>query len=68
MAVFMLFPDSMHGVKKKLLNLNFIAPFLWMGFNCFKATQPLQGGSLLFTTKFPESPGTHLIYIGRMKG
>ena len=22
--------------------------------------QPLQGGSLLFTNKFPEIPGTHL--------
>ena len=42
-------------------------PFLWMGFNCLKATQPLQGGSLLFTTKFPEIPGTHLIDLGRMK-
>ena len=23
--------------------------------------EPLQGGSLLFTTKFPEIPGTHFI-------
>ena len=28
-------------------------PFLWMGFNCLKATD------LLFTTKFPEICGTH---------
>ena len=42
--------------------------FLWMGFNCLKATQPLQGGSLLFTIKFPEIPGTHLIDLGRMTG
>ena len=28
----------------------------------------LQGGSLLFTTKFPEIPGTHFINLGRMKG
>ena len=28
-----------------------------MGFNCLKATEPLQRGSLLFTTKFPEIPG-----------
>ena len=27
-----------------------------MGFNCLKATEPLWGGSLLFTTKFPEIP------------
>ena len=31
----------------------------------FKATAPLGGGSLLFTTKFPEIPGTQ---YGRMKG
>ena len=27
----------------------------------------LRGGSLLFTTKFPEIPGTHFIILGRMK-
>ena len=37
-----------------------------MGFNCPKATKLQQGGSLLFTTKFPEAPGTHLIDFGRM--
>ena len=30
--------------------------------------EPLRGGSLLFTTKFPEIPGTHFIDLGRMKG
>ena len=35
--------------------------FLWMGFNCFKARDTFRGGSLLFTTKFPEIPGTHSI-------
>ena len=29
--------------------------------------QPIQGGSLLFTTKYPEI-GTHFIDLGRMKG
>ena len=28
----------------------------------------LREGSLLFTTKFPEIPGTHFIDLGRMKG
>ena len=28
---------------------------------------PLRGGSLLFTTKFPEIPGTHSINLGRIK-
>ena len=41
---------------------------LWMGFSCLKAATPLRGGSLFFTTKFPEVPGTHLIDIGRKKG
>ena len=43
-------------------------PFLCMGFKRLTATKPLQGGSLLFTTKFPEIPGTHLIDLGRMNG
>ena len=30
--------------------------------------EPLQWGSLLFTTKFPDIPGTHFIDLGRMKG
>ena len=38
------------------------------GFNCLKGTEPLQGGSLFFTTKFPDIPGTHLVDLGRMKG
>ena len=42
-------------------------PFLWMGFNCLKAAEPLRWGSLLFTTKFPEIPGNHLIDLGRIK-
>ena len=31
-----------------------------MGFNCLKATEPLWGVSLLFTTKFPEIPKYNL--------
>ena len=27
--------------------------------------EPLRGGSLLFTTKFPEIPGTHFIDLGK---
>ena len=39
--------------------------FLWMGFNWLKAIEPLRGDSLLFTTKFPEIPGTDLIDLDR---
>ena len=30
--------------------------------------EPLRGDRLLFTTKSPKIPGTHLIDPGRMKG
>ena len=30
--------------------------------------EQLRGNSLLFTTKFPEIPGTHFIDLRRMKG
>ena len=43
-------------------------PFLWVGFICLKATEPLWADSLLFTIKCPEISGTHLINLGRMKG
>ena len=43
-------------------------PFLWMGLNCLTATEPLRGESLLFTTRSPGDPGTHLINLRRMKG
>ena len=36
--------------------------FLWIGSNCLKATEPLQGDSLLFTQS-PGVTGTHLIYL-----
>ena len=30
--------------------------------------EPLRGGSLVFTIKSPEIPGTHFIDHGRIKG
>ena len=29
--------------------------------------EPLRGGSLLFTTKFSDIPGTHFTDLGRIK-
>ena len=56
------------GLKHvKTLN-KLYGPFLWMGFNCVKATETLRRDSLLFTTKSPGCPGTHLIDLGWMKG
>ena len=46
---------------------NFIAPFYGCGSTASRL-DPLRGGSLLFTTKFPEFPSTHFIDLGRMKG
>ena len=44
-----------------------MAHFYGWGSNASRL-EPLRGGSLLFITKFPESPGTHFIDLGRMKG
>ena len=49
------------------LNFNFMAPFYGWGSTASRL-QPLRGGSLIFTTKFPEIPGTHFIDLGWMKG
>ena len=43
-----------------------MAPFYGWGSTASRL-EPLQGGSLLFTTKFPET-GTHFIDLRRMKG
>ena len=32
----------------------------------FSRLEPPRGGSLFFTTKFPEIPSTHFIDLGRM--
>ena len=53
--------------KKKKKTKNFMAPFYGWGSTASRL-EPLRGGSLLFTTKFPEIPGTHFIDLGRMKG
>ena len=44
-----------------------MAPFYGWGSTASKL-EPLQGGSLLFTSKFPEITGAHFIDFGRMKG
>ena len=49
-------------LKKKLYG-----PFLWMGFKCLKATEPLRGDNLLFTTRCLGGPSTHLIDLRKMK-
>ena len=55
--------NSDRKIKKK----NFMTPFDGWGSSASRL-EPLQGGSLLFTTKFPDIPGTHFTNIGKMKG
>ena len=44
-----------------------MAPFY--GWDSTASTlEPLQSGSLLFTTKFPKIPSTHFINLRQMKG
>ena len=47
----------------KNLKKNFMAPFYGWGSTASRL-EPLRGGSLFFTTKFPEIPGTHFIDLG----
>ena len=51
----------------KILKKNFMAPFHEWGSTASRL-EPLQGGSFIFTTKFPEIPGTHFINLGRIGG
>ena len=44
-----------------------MAPFYGWGSTASRL-EPLKGGDLLFTTKFPEIPGTHFIDLGRING
>ena len=52
--------------KKKKTKL--YGPLFMDGGSTASRLEPLRGGSLIFTTKFPEIPGTHFIDLGRMKG
>ena len=45
-----------------------MAPLYGWHSTASNATEPLRGDPLLFTTKLPEIPDTHLIDLGRMKG
>ena len=56
--------ESINRVTKK----NFMASFHEWGSIASWLVQPLQGGSSLFPSKFPEIPGTYLIDLRRIKG
>ena len=52
---------SMH-VRRSTAKNNFMNPFYGWGSTASRL-EPLEGGSLLFTTKFPETPGTNFINL-----
>ena len=58
-------------VFEKLVN-TFKKTTLWPPFYGWGSTtsrlEPLRGGSLIFTTKFPDIPDNHFTDLGRMKG
>ena len=51
---------------KKTKKTNFMAPFYGWGTSTSRLVPP-RGGSLLFTTKFPDILGTHFTNLERMK-
>ena len=66
--------DTFHAVTHSSRDLELVC--FWVKYKTLRllvkktATrlEPLRGGSLLFTTRFPEIPGTNFIDLGRMKG
>ena len=56
-----------HQGKLIKKTLNFMALFYGWGSTASKL-EPLRGGSLLLTTKFPDIPGTHFTDLKKMKG
>ena len=54
------------SVKCYLNFENFMARFYGWGSTASRL-EPLRVGSLLFTIKFPQIPGTHFIDLGMMK-
>ena len=45
-------------VRRRAAKKNFMAPFYGLGSTASRL-EPLRGGTLLFTTKSPETPGTN---------
>ena len=58
---------ALESIEMKKKKKNFMAPFLGWGSTASRL-ETFRGGTLLFTTKFPEILGTHFIHLRRMKG
>ena len=59
---------SLNSEKKIDKNLKTLWLLFMDGLQFPQGLESLQGGSLLFTTKFPEILGTLFNYLGKMKG
>ena len=59
--------SSFRGCSKVFFIKFFLAPFYGWSSTASRL-EPLRRGSLLFTTKFPDIPGTHFINLVIMKG
>ena len=57
---------SVYGENLQFFKKSLMAPFYGWGSTASRL-EPLRGGSLLFTTQFPEVARTHFIDLGRMK-
>ena len=57
---------SMLSSKNNRTKKNFTTPYYGWD-STASGLEPLRGGSLRFTTIFPEIPGTHFINLGRME-
>ena len=59
---------NISGIKlKSNFKKNFMTPFYGWSSTASRL-EPLQGDSFIFTTNFPEIPGTHFNDLGRMNG
>ena len=54
------------SLQKLTLKKTLSPLFYWWGSTASRL-EPHQGGSLLFTTKFPDTPGTHFIDLGKKR-
>ena len=58
--------EELRFIQSLITKKNLMVPFYGWGSTASRL-EPLRGGNLLFTFKFPEIPGTHFIDLERMK-
>ena len=53
----------MYNLLKKLFKKRLHDHFLWMGFNCFIATEPIQGDSLEYSSNYSGMRGSLWVFF-----